>query len=248
VVRLHRHELHTLTGSYALDAVPGAESGEFQRHLRRCPSCAAEVRGLRETAARLALAAAKQPPAAMRERVLTAAERTRQLPPVTEERAVRRPPRRAWVPRASIAVAAVSLVAAVVLGVTQAATQNRLDSAEAHNRAIAAVLAAPDVQVMTGHTAVGGSVTAVIAARERQLVITASGLPRLTGSRVYELWMMGPSGARPSGLLSPPQNGRSGPVLASGRTAGVTLGITIEPAGGTSHPTTSPILTMPLTA
>lgn len=248
MVRLQRYELHTLTGSYTLDAVPEAESGEFQRHLRRCPSCAAEVRGLRETAARLALAAAEQPPAAMRERVLAAAERTRQLPPLTEERTARRRPRRAWVPRASIAVAAVSLVAAVVLGITQAVTQNRLDTAEARGRAIAAVLAAPDAQVLTGHTAVGGSVTAVLAARERELVITASGLPRLTGSRVYELWMLGPSGARPSGLLSPPQNGRSGPVLASGLTAGVTLGITIEPAGGSSQPTTSPILTMPLPA
>jgi anti-sigma-K factor RskA len=247
-VRFQRHELHTLTGSYAVDAVPEAEFEEFERHLKRCPSCAAEVRGLRETSARLALAAAEPPPAGMRERVLSAAEWTRQLPPLTEDRAVRRRPRRAWLPRLSIAVAAVSVAAAVALGITQAVTQNRLDNAEAHSRAIAAVLGAPDAQVMTKQTAVGGFVTAVVAPRERDMVITASGLPRLSGTQVYELWMMGPAGARPSGLLSAPQNGHSSPVLASGLTAGLRLGITIEPAGGTQQPTTSPILTMPLPA
>ena len=247
-MRFKRQELHTLTGSYAVDAVPDAEFEEFERHLERCPSCAAEVRGLRETSARLALAAAEQPPAGMRERVLSAAEQTRQLPPLTEDRVVRRRPRRVWLPRLSVAVAAVSLAVAAVLGIAQVNTQNRLNSAEAHSRAIAAVLAAPDAQVMTKQTSVGGSVTAVVAPRERDMVITASGLPRLSGARVYELWMMGPAGAQPSGLLSAPQNGHSAPVLASGLTAGLRLGITIEPAGGTSQPTTSPILTMPLPA
>ena len=248
-MKLQRHELHTLTGSYAVDALPDAEFEKFERHLRRCPSCAAEVRGLRETSARLALAAADRPPAGLRERVLAAAEQTRQLPPVTEERParLRRAPR-AWMPRLSVAVAAVSVAVAVTLGITQAITKNQLNSANAHSRAIAAVLAAPDAQIMTQGTSVGGHVTAVVAPRERDMVITASGLPRLSGSRVYELWMMGPAGARPSGLLGTPQNGHSPPVLASGRTAGVRLGITIEPAGGTRQPTTSPILTMPLPA
>ena len=49
-----RHELHLLTGSYALDALTGDEQADFEEHLDRCPACAEEVRGLRETAARLA--------------------------------------------------------------------------------------------------------------------------------------------------------------------------------------------------
>ena len=47
-----RDDLHVLTGSYALDAVSYAEREEFERHLQHCPTCEAEVRGLRETAAR----------------------------------------------------------------------------------------------------------------------------------------------------------------------------------------------------
>jgi anti-sigma-K factor RskA len=249
-VRLQRrHELHTLTGSYAMDALEGAELQQFERHLRRCQSCAAEVRGLRETAARLAMAAAERPPDGFRERVLGEATLTRQLPPLTEEHPGRRPgrlPGRPWVPRLSIAVAAVSLAVAVALGITQAMTQHKLDTAQARDRAIAAVLAAPDTRITSKQTTVGGSVTAVISPSKREVVISAAGLPRLPGSQVYELWMMGPSRVRPAGLLGPARGGGPQPVLASGLAAGDRLGITVEPAGGTRQPTTSPILVMPV--
>ena len=52
------HDLHLLTGVYAVDALTGDELDEFEKHLEQCPTCAEEVRGLRETAARLGLATA----------------------------------------------------------------------------------------------------------------------------------------------------------------------------------------------
>ena len=76
-----RSDLHTLTGVYALDALDtGAELARFERHLSRCQSCATEVRGFREAATRLGLAAASQPPPEMRARVMSAVARTRQIP------------------------------------------------------------------------------------------------------------------------------------------------------------------------
>src|SRR5271165_2186349 len=120
-----RDDLHVLSGSYALDALTGPERDEFERHLHRCPSCEAEVRGLRETAARLAMAQSLRPPEAMQAQVLAATYLTRQLPPLTSDRA-RRDHRRArrlvrdhhWVrmPRLVVAVAAASVVVAVGLG------------------------------------------------------------------------------------------------------------------------------------
>ena len=68
---VQRHELHLLTGSYALDALTDDEQAYFEKHLARCPSCAEEVRGLREAAARLAMATAVTPPPEMRPRVLS---------------------------------------------------------------------------------------------------------------------------------------------------------------------------------
>ncbi len=257
-MRLQRHDLHTLTGSYALDALQGAELDEFERHLKHCSSCATEIRGLRETAARLSMAAAERPPAAMRGRMLALAERTRQLPPLTDER----PARRVWFPRISVAVAAVATAVAVVLGVSQihsqsqlsaaqsqlAAIRSQLSSAEAHNHAITAVLAAADARLVSSRTSRGGTVTAIVSASESQLVVLTSSLPALPASEVYQLWLLGPTAPKPSGLLSRPQNGRTQPVLASGPVKGYDLGITVEPAGGTLKPTTVPIVVMPLAA
>jgi hypothetical protein len=261
-VRLQRPDPHTLTGSYALDAVQGEELAEFARHLNHCPSCTSEVRGLRETAARLALATAERPPPTMRGRVLTMAERTRQLPPLTDERPARRGTsrqapraRRVWIPRFSVAVAALSVAAAVVFGVTQNSAQNQLNSirsqlasAEAHNHELSAVLAASDAHLVSSATSHGGGVTAVVSPGQGKLVVVTSGLPALPASKVYELWLLGPSVTKPAGLLSGPQNGRTDPVVAAGLVAGYKLGITVEPAGGTLKPTAAPIVDMPLPA
>ena len=256
-MRFQRHDLHTLTGSYALDALEVEELGEFERHLNHCPSCLAEVRGLRETAARLALATAERPPAAMRGQVLAMAQQTRQLPPLTDERparrAVSRRVRRVWIPRFSVAVAALSVAAAVVFGVNQNSAQDQLNSirsqltsAEAHNHALSVVLAASDARLVSSGTSHGGAVTAIVSPREGKLVVVTSGLPALPASKVYELWLLGPSVAKPSGLLSGPRNGRTDPVVAAGLAAGYKLGVTVEPAGGTLRPTTAPIVDMSL--
>src|SRR5580704_14846418 len=81
-----RDDLHVLSGSYVLDALGEPERDSFERHLQHCPLCEDEVRGLRETAARLGLAKTLDPPPQLRPRVLSAAYRTRQLPPPVAER------------------------------------------------------------------------------------------------------------------------------------------------------------------
>src|SRR5712691_62912 len=136
-----RDDLHVLTGSYALDALTESEREDFERHLQHCASCQAEVRGLRETAARLAMAKAVRPPARMERRVLAATYRTRQLPPLPGPDARRaRVARwfaehsaraRVLTPRLVAAVAAASVAVAVGLGITQAATQHQVESTRA---------------------------------------------------------------------------------------------------------------------
>ncbi|NUP63679.1 MAG: anti-sigma factor, partial [Nonomuraea sp.] len=70
-------DLHPLSGAYAVHALPYAEWVLFERHLRGCDGCEAEVRRMRETAARLAEALAVPPPPSLRTRLLTAAPRRR---------------------------------------------------------------------------------------------------------------------------------------------------------------------------
>ncbi|MGW4107623.1 RskA family anti-sigma factor, partial [Streptomyces sp. NPDC004976] len=49
-----RGAAHSLAAPYALDALEPAERVRFERHLRSCDRCTAEVRDLAEDAVRLA--------------------------------------------------------------------------------------------------------------------------------------------------------------------------------------------------
>ena len=157
-----------------------------------------------------------------------------------------RPARGPWLPRLAAAVTAAAVAAAVALGVIQSSTQHRLDQAQAASRSIAAVLAAPDAR-LTVHRTTAGGVATVVASRSRHaLIISTAGLPALHGGKVYELWFLSGQTARRAGLLPAPAAGRTAPLLASGLAAGDAVALTVEPAGGTSHPTTKPIVVVPL--
>ncbi len=241
-MKLLWHDLHTLTGAYALDAIDGAERERFEHHLVRCQPCEYEVRGLQETASRLGEAVASRPPEQMKGRVLAAVATTRQLPPVPDVRPLPAPAA-GWSRRAAVPLAAVCLVIAVVLGVLLGISRHQLGTETAQQRAIAAVLSAPGARLVMKPTSLGGEATIVVAAKLHKFIFTSTGLPALASARVYQLWVLGPGGSATSaGLLSMAANGQTTPVLASGLAAGDQVGVTVEPAGGTAKPTTTPIV------
>jgi len=245
-MRFLRHDLHSLSGAYALDAIePGAERDRFTRHLSRCPSCASEVRGFHEVTTGLAFAAAAEAPAALRDRVLTEVAQTRQLPP--EVRTHARPrPARAWVPWLSGAIATAAIAVAVFFGFAQAHTQSELNQARAENAAISVLLAQPKARLLTHEVTHGGVATVVLAADRHELAVVTTGLPALPPGKVYQLWLIGKPKITSAGLLPPATNGQTPAVLATGVVKGDALGLTVEPAGGSAQPTTAPILALPL--
>jgi anti-sigma-K factor RskA len=250
-VRLFSRRVHELAGAYALDALDDAERERFERHLARCPSCADDVRQMTSTATALAMAVAAEPPPGLKARVLAAAATTPQLPPLPAAAAARRRhgrrvARSDWFPRLALGVAAVGVAAAVVLAVVTVSTQDRLDRLQTQNQAIAGVLAAPDAQVATAASSTGGRATVVLSYAEQKMIFTSTGLPTLPNNKVYELWLLSTGSARPAGLLPEPTDGKTAPVLAAGLTSADKVGVTVEPAGGTSSPTTTPILVMTL--
>jgi hypothetical protein len=268
-MRLLRQDLHTLTGAYALDALEeGSELTRFSRHLSRCQSCASEVRGFREVATAMAFAATTEPPPEMRDQVMAAVARTRQLPP--EIRTHTRPRRTRgtapWIPWLSGAIATAGIAVAVFFGFANAHTQDELNRAEAQNQALAAsqarveaelsqarahdqalakILGAPHV-TLSQATTKGGVAVVVLDAAKRQLVVATSGLPALPPGKVYQLWLIGPVRIVSAGLLPAAENGVTSPVVATGIVKGDKLGLTVEPAPGTKQPTTTPILALPL--
>jgi anti-sigma-K factor RskA len=248
-VRFLRHDLHSLAGPYALDALEaGSERDRFTRHLSRCQSCAAEVKGFREVATAMAFAAAAEAPAELRDRVLTAAARTRQLPPEvkTHVRPRRSRTRVPWVPWLSGVVATASIVVAVLFGFAQAHTRDELNQVKAENQAISLLLSAPEAKLLTHTVTHGGVATVVLAADRHELAVVTTGLPALPSGQVYQLWLIGKPKIVSAGLLPAAKNGQTPAVLATGVVKGDTLGLTVEPAGGSAQPTTTPILELPL--
>ena len=266
------HDLHTLSGAYALDALPPDERELFTAHLTRCEPCRQEVAEFGEAAARLGQAVAVTPRPELRAATLRAAALTSQLAPevgpgvepepapggAAGPRLVRRPApgtgtggpsgarpgtfRPAWL----AAAAAVILVVAITLAVVTHGAIGRLHSNQRQAHMIAAVLTAPDAVMLSSKVRTGGMATVVMSHRERALVFSASGLRRLPPGRAYELWVMWPGGQRAAGMLTMPTSGAAGPAVIPGLAAGDAIGLTVEPAAGSPRPTTVPILVMRL--
>jgi hypothetical protein len=111
---------------------------------------------------------------------------------------------------------------------------------------MATVLTAPDAVKLTARVRTGGTATIVMSHHDGMLVFAAAGLRRLPAAQCYELWVLRPGGDRPAGRLPVPSHGMTGPVVTSGLRSGDRLGLTVEPATGTGHPTTPMILDLTL--
>lgn len=221
-------ELHHLAAAYALDALEEPERSAFEAHYPTCEICRVEVAEFRETAGALAAAAATTPPAELKARVLGEVARTRQLSPGTEETGRRRSTvRSAFLAAAAVVLLAVGAV--LVVGLRGAST-------------VEDVLAAPDAVVTTLSATPdgrGGTFQVVWSAERGQVAVIANDLPDPGPDRGYELWAIDRDVPVPTGVLTPDDGSlRDASDVAVRPTA---WGVTIEPVGGSSAPTT-PVL------
>jgi hypothetical protein len=250
------HELHTLAGPYAMDAITAAERASFTAHLPDCEQCREDVREMREATARLGLAAAVRPRPELREQTIRAAFRTSQLgpfaasevepmgegtvasPAAAARRSRARRPFPLRLPAASVlAVAAVLVVVAAVLGGMTSSAMEQLHHSQQRDHMIASVLNAPDAVMLTARISTGGTATVVMSHRERAAVLTAHGLAALPSTEAYEIWLMGPTGQRSAGMLKPQAGGMAGPAIVIGLRIGDVIALTVEPASGSRTPT-----------
>ncbi|MEV4347608.1 anti-sigma factor [Actinoplanes sp. NPDC049596] len=234
-------EIHTLLGPYVLDAVDDLERAAFDRHLRECAECRAEVDELREATARLGGATWSVPPPRLRENVLAEIGRTRQLPPVAEK-----PPtafRWRRLTAAAAVVVAVAGAGAVAYEVqdqrvrTERATAEAARAGEARVRAI---LTAPDLTVREEALTTGGRLTVASSGMYGAGVVMLAADGSAPDGKVYQLWTLRPNTAPASaGVLEP---GQAATVQLVEGLAGVTgVAVTVEPPKGSTAPTTTPI-------
>jgi anti-sigma-K factor RskA len=235
------HELSSLTGAYAVDALDEQERALFDAHLATCADCAAEVRSLRAAAAELSHATAAAPPAELRSDVLTSVNRHRPLAPITERITKFRPrkPAQRWWPALAAACALITLAAAG-WGYQQHQAANR---AHAQASAITKVLDSPDARTVTGKIGGTGQATLVYSKTRHQLILTGHNIADPDSNKTYQLWMIDPNGAATSAALFKPDNNGNVLVQAAGNLDNTArMGVSIERAGGAPKPTPGAIV------
>jgi anti-sigma-K factor RskA len=232
-------DIHALSGAYAVDAVDDIERARFEKHLAVCAECQAEVASLREATGVLSETTAAEPPAALRDRVLAEIATVRPLPPLTTPGATseeaRRQPRRF---RLVALAAAAAVLAAVGVGV---ATQPWADeTSQTQLSAADQVLKAPDAKRTSLDFDDGAKATVVHSDSVGKAVIVTEKMPPPPNGMVYQLWLDQPASGMVSAGLMPIEADQT-MVLEGDAATAKAAGITIEPAGGSDHPTSKPI-------
>jgi anti-sigma-K factor RskA len=250
---------------YALNAVDEAERAAIDHFLASAPAADRDafnerVRQARETLA-ASFTAEEEPPAGLLERIMatlpvqtTAQTAARMAPhpvrdatelPVADElgqarkrRDERRRPHgmRNWL----VGVAAAAAVALGGVGVgAYVANQN-----DPLNQ----VMQAGDVRQATVDVNGGGTATVTISPSKDAAVVKMNGVPAPPAGKVYQMWLIPKDGSAPvsQGLMD--AEALSKPAVVKGIGSASSLGITVEPAGGSASPTLPTVAAAPLGA
>ncbi|WP_369052541.1 anti-sigma factor domain-containing protein [Kineococcus terrestris] len=260
--------------AWALDAVDEDERAAVEEHLRTSPAVRREADALRATASRLA--GDVPPPPGLRERLLAEVARTPQERPGDELPAASPVPaapaaageqedpapvvdlrersrrRRGWATGPLVAVAA--SVAVAVAGVATAVDARR-DAADARAvaaaerrdaeqaRRVADLLGSPAARVVTVAATGGG--TATVVTDGTSAAVLAAGMPDVGAGREYQLWLVEGDALRSAGTMLP-GDAEGGVRFVADLAGAGGVGISVEPAGGSEQPTTTPVVVAPL--
>jgi anti-sigma-K factor RskA len=107
---------------------------------------------------------------------------------------------------------------------------------------LAQINAAPDAQRATAEISGGGTATLVWSGDLGKSALVATDLPALPNDKTYELWYIRGGEATPAGTMTAADSGSTWRVLTGTMKAGDTVGVTVEPRGGSDQPTTQPIV------
>jgi anti-sigma-K factor RskA len=252
------------SGSYVLNAMDPQEREDFEARLAESEDLRTEVTELTDTAVLLGMAIAPvTPSASLKQNIMSQLGSTPQLPredTATDAAAPAVAPVRhlhampaatgaqatantRWYRRPVVILTAAAAAIVLIVGVgfglnasVQGANSNQQASA------LAAISSASDVQRAAASVSTGGSVTLVWSYTQGKSALIGHGMKSLPSGKTYELWYITAAGkATDAGLFE--SDGKSVLQVLTGRMVkGDTVGVTVEPAGGSKQPTTKPIV------
>jgi anti-sigma-K factor RskA len=253
---------------YALDAISEDGRAAIVRYISAAPadernSFLERVRQARETLA-VSFTAQEEPPADLFDRIVAHLPSLAQLPAAAgpaapaafppagqpqaeatdelfEARARRESRRRPGSARrwlAAAAAAAVIALGGVAVGSYVADQNDPLNQ----------VVRAGDVREASVPVAAGGTATVLISSSKDALVVKMKDVPAPPAGKVYQMWLIPKDGSAPvsQGLMD--KEALSKPAVVKGIASAASLGITVEPAGGSPAPTSPTVAAAPLGA
>ena len=235
-------ELEMSLAAWVLDAVSADEADEMRLHIEGCASCREATARMERASGALPLAVDEvRPPARLRERVLSAAAASRgtAVAPAPRRMEPRRPSKVTPPPamprsRNPVFAAAAAVLLALLVGVVAGDLLGRT--------------AVPPASAVARYTIVGsqelaGAKASVIDLKSDGVaLVDFTGLPQVQAGKVYEVWLITPSGrADPAAVFVPDSNG-SKVVLVNHSLSGYSVMAVTREAGpsGTDAPTEQP--------
>jgi anti-sigma-K factor RskA len=222
--------------AYALGALEAEDVAALEAHLQTCASCRDELAAYRATSDNLLMALPPQnPSAALRQRL------QRQLPGA--QKAARSRPNWSF-SRVALRIAIVLLLILNVFSILQVRAlqrqQAQLMDQMQNGQAALVMLSYPHTQSFPINVeSVTGSL--LLDKEYNNAVLILRGLPSLSDDQTYQVWLIAPNEERTSAGLLRPQTELpfiSEPIYSTQELANfVGIGMTVEPAGGSDHPT-----------
>lgn len=223
--------IQSLIAAYAMGAVPEDEVPAIRSHILSCEACFAEAESYTEALAVLAVSVDPVDlPRGFAGRVLQAARGDATTPAPRPKAASRG---RLW----RVLVPGVAVLAVISLLGTTAALVRSIDRQRQYEAVVASLVSDPEALSLEGP----GGAEAVLASSDDGLVLVAVDLGEAPRGRDYQLWLM------KDGLPTPGVTFDVDDSVAVVESIGDLASydgaaITVEPDGGSSQPTTEPVL------
>ena len=228
--------------AYAIGALDVSERAALEQHLKTCELCQAELSAYHVVSDDLLLSlSARQPSAALRQRLAG------RLPG-----AQKKGPRFSFPWTTAQLALGFAILLLVILNVallfqTQALQRQQavLASQVQTGQTALAALAYPETRTLpvNGQNVAG---TLLLDQDRNVAVLITWNMPALQPGQTFQVWLIDPQGKRTSGGIFTPQPGQpfnSVSVVSPGSLLGFSgLGVTVEPAGGSSQPSGQRIL------
>ncbi|HWI46178.1 MAG TPA: anti-sigma factor [Rubrobacter sp.] len=252
---MNNERFEDLKDAYVLGALPEEERLSFEDYLAAHPERQAEVDELGAVAGLLAFSPQEQEPSPeLRNRIMEVVE---------AEAAPRRDTRRSVSARIgeylSVRSLALGAAALLVIGLLSwnvmlqgqvEDLQGRVQDAQGQIQDLQGELEIAQAQQsqtikLKGSWAEQGAIAEVASMQKHQIILVARNMPSVPEDKTCQIWVIKGDVPKASGLFQPDGNGTATPITNSIRKADA-IAVTVERAGGSKKPTSTPVLSAKL--